>query len=719
MRTIYILIAAMVGFALPMVAQKDWLSFTNGKVIKAVAFENQFVWVGTTGGLVRVDTTTGNARFYNKTYEAIPDNWVSALAIDAKGGKWIGTLAAGLAYYDEKKPLGKEWTKYTFLDGLPSDEIHTLTLEGNILWIGTKRGLVKFDGNSWETFNTLNSSLPDNNILSVKIDKNKIKWIGTAKGIASLDANDKVTKYIDEDVTNKPVTAIAFDIAGAPLLAVEYKVIKLVQKDWVVQKALIEQDYIDNSINHIVTDAAGVTWVATSRGGIFKQNGNDWVAINRQNSRLPSNDINLLEIDNKGSRWVGTNNEGLFKYTGTSDWTQYYTSSSAIPDNTINDLKCDKSGNVWFGSKTQGVLGKFTGYSWQTFSKDNSAIPNSALIISVGLEPNNATRWFGTDTKGVFKFDGKNWTNYNSQNHPLPGAQVSVINFDKKGNQWFGTTDGLARFDGKNNWSVYSRENSTLPANSITSLAFDKNEVLWAGTRNGIARFVDGAFQVLNTENSKLPSDIITVIYIDKKDNKWIGTADKGLIKIDANGDYTTYGLAELGDDRIKAIEYDFDGFLWVGTETGGLARFDGTTWKRFTVKNSGLPLNYISALAIDMVGRLWVGTAGGGIAVYSAKGNLNTAVAEASDNQLLTLNIFPNPTSDILNLTLDFPTKSNLNIQLLDISGRKVRQLMSNAPASAGAAEYHFSLLGLDKGIYLLEVVGGMQRVVKKVVVD
>jgi ligand-binding sensor domain-containing protein len=719
MRNFYVLVAAIFYMIHPAIAQKDWLSFTNGKVINAVAFENQFVWVGTTGGLVRVDTTNGNARFYNKTYEAIPDNWVSALTIDAKGGKWIGTLAAGLAYYDEKKAFGKEWTKYSFLDGLPSDEIHALALEGNTLWVGTKRGLAKFDGNAWETFNMLNSDLPDNNILSIKVDKNKIKWIGTAKGIASLDNTGNMTKYADEDVANKPIAAITFDAQGAPLLAVEYNLVKLVQKDWTVQKAFIDQDYIDNTIHHILTDAAGVTWVATSRGGIFKQNGSDWTVINRQNSRLPSNDINLIAIDNKGSRWVGTNNEGLFKYTGTSNWTQYYTSSSAIPDNTINDLKCDKSGNVWFGSKTQGVLGKFTGYNWQTFSKDNAPIPTNALIISVGLHPDNATRWFGTDTKGVFKFDGKTWTNYHPQDHPLPGAQVSAINFDKKGNQWFGTTDGLARFDGKKSWSVYSLENSTLPANSIATLAFDKNDVLWAGTRNGIARFVDGTFQVLNTQNSKLPSNAITVIYIDKKDNKWIGTADKGLIKIDANGEYTTYSFAELGDDRVKAIEYDLDGFLWVGTETGGLARFDGTTWKRFTVKNSGLPLNYISALAVDVVGRLWVGTAGGGMAVYSAKGNLNTAVAEASDNQLVTLSVFPNPTSDILNLTLNFPTKTNLNIQLLDIAGRKIRQLIQHTPQSAGAVEYQFSLLGLNKGIYLLEVVSDMERVVKKVVVN
>jgi ligand-binding sensor domain-containing protein len=718
MKFFYILCTITLFAISSLSAQQNWLSFTNGKVIKAVAFENQFVWVGTTGGLVRVDTTNGNARFYNKTYEAIPDNWVSSLAIDAKGGKWIGTLAAGLGYYDEKKPFGKEWAKYTFLDGLPSDEIRTLAMEGNILWVGTKKGLVKYDGTTWETFNILNSNLPDNDITTIKIDKNKTKWIGTLKGIAVLDNAGNMTRYNDEDINNKPVSAISFDVQGAPLLALEYNLVKLVNKDWVVQKSFIAPEYIDNAINHVATDAKGSVWVATSRGGIFQQNGAEWKAINRQNSRLPSNDVNLLEIDSKGSRWIGTNNEGLFKYTGATAWTQYFTSSSAISDNIINDLKSDRNGNIWFGTKNAGILSKYAGDIWQTYDKTNSPIPPDALIISVGLNATDGTKWFGTDTKGVFKYDGTTWTNYTPEKSPLPGAQVSVIAFDRRNNYWFGTTDGLAKFDGRSGWTVYNLENSKLPANSITSLAFDKSNILWVGTRNGIVRMVNDNFELLNNQNSQLPSDAVTTIYVDKRNNKWIGTSDKGLVRIDSAGTaYTKFGIAELGDERVKAIEYDNDGMLWVGTEVGGLARFDGKNWKRFTVKNSGLPLNHISALTIDQRGQLWIGTAGGGMAVYSAKGiKLNTAIAD-TEIATASFEVFPNPTTDVINLHIDFLAKSEIDISLYDMSGRKIRQFIKDTPTAIGKMEYNFSLFGVENGIYFLEVKSAVQRMTKKVV--
>ncbi len=131
-----------------------------------------------------------------------------------------------------------------------------------------------------------------------------------------------------------------------------------------------------------------------------------------------------------------------------------------------------------------------------------------------------------------------------------------------------------------------------------------------------------------------------------------------------------------MGDERVKAIEYDNDGMLWVGTEVGGLARFDGKTWKRFTVKNSGLPLNHISALTIDQRGQLWIGTAGGGMAVYSAKGiKLNTATAD-TEMATASFEIFPNPTTDVINLHINFLTKSEIDITLYDMSGEKFDNL-------------------------------------------
>ncbi len=66
---------------------------------------------------------------------------------------------------------------------------------------------------------------------------------------------------------------------------------------------------------------------------------------------------------------------------------------------------------------------------------------------------------------GLAKFDGTNWTVYNTSNSGLPDNYVSSIAIDGSGNKWIGTWHGgLAKFDGTN-WTVYNTSNSGLPDN--------------------------------------------------------------------------------------------------------------------------------------------------------------------------------------------------------------------------------------------------------------
>jgi ligand-binding sensor domain-containing protein len=57
---------------------------------------------------------------------------------------------------------------------------------------------------------------------------------------------------------------------------------------------------------------------------------------------------------------------------------------------------------------------------------------------------------------GLAKFDGVNWTVYNTSNSGLPDNDVTAIAIDGGGNKWIGTYGGgLAKFDGVN-WTVYN-----------------------------------------------------------------------------------------------------------------------------------------------------------------------------------------------------------------------------------------------------------------------
>jgi hypothetical protein len=66
----------------------------------------------------------------------------------------------------------------------------------NNLWIGTNEGLAGFDGSNWQTFNVLNSGLPNNIVVCMSIDVDGNKWIGTYNGLAVFNENGIVS--IDE-----------------------------------------------------------------------------------------------------------------------------------------------------------------------------------------------------------------------------------------------------------------------------------------------------------------------------------------------------------------------------------------------------------------------------------------------------------------------------------------------------------------------------------------
>jgi ligand-binding sensor domain-containing protein len=78
-----------------------------------------------------------------------------------------------------------------------------------------------------------------------------------------------------------------------------------------------------------------------------------------------------------------------------------------------------------------------------------------------------ATNGLEQQAGGLAKFDGVNWTVYNTLNSGLPNNWVYAIAIDGQGNKWIGTLGGgLAKFDGVN-WTVYNTENYGLPFNWV------------------------------------------------------------------------------------------------------------------------------------------------------------------------------------------------------------------------------------------------------------
>jgi ligand-binding sensor domain-containing protein len=347
--------------------------------------------------------------------------------------------------------------------------------------------------NSWVMFNTDNSELPDNNVLSLAMDSYDNKWIGTKfGGLVKFDG--------EEWRIFLPDSAILFP----PLL--EKQSANFLTSDSYAGKTLFLKNAMAsgpqfNAFYDLAIDANDTKWIGSKIGGLIKFDGADWKVFNTDNSGIPDNYAWSLALDDEGDKWIGTKKGGVAKFDG-SKWTVFAKNNSGLPDNDICSVTVDKAGNKWIG--TSNGLAKFDGKNWTVYRTENSGLPANAVCALTIDHKNNI--WIGTHNGGVAKFDGAKWKVYNKANSALPSDDIYSIAFEKANNSvWIGTVDaGLAKFDGLN-WTIFNTLNSGLPQNYIKDILIDNQGNKWIGTELGLAIYrEDGVILSKIVENFSL-----------------------------------------------------------------------------------------------------------------------------------------------------------------------------------------------------------------------
>ena len=86
-KVLLILIIYLTNFA--NAVEPSWINYTNGDNVLVLVEEGNIIWIGTSGGLVKLNKITGIPTFYNGSNSGLPDNNISSLTIDENGTKWI------------------------------------------------------------------------------------------------------------------------------------------------------------------------------------------------------------------------------------------------------------------------------------------------------------------------------------------------------------------------------------------------------------------------------------------------------------------------------------------------------------------------------------------------------------------------------------------------------------------------------------------------------
>lgn len=322
-----------------------------------------------------------------------------------------------------------------------------------------------------------------------------------------------------------------------------------------------------------------------------------------------------VAVDTNNNKWFGTD-QGVAKFDGTT-WTTF-TTSNGLPSNIISCIAVDKNNNVWIGTDGDGVA-KYNGTTWTAYSVSNGLCDNGVSYIAT---ENNGDVWFTSAAGCVSKLSGTTWTPYSS-GLPIDQGSVAGVSFvtvDGSGNKWFGTNKGISKYNGSSFSTIYL----PLSDSSVNSIAIDGGNKKWVGTPVGIS--------VLNS------SDVLTNTYTS---------------------------LDGLYNNFVKDLDFDSHGNLWVGLYTdynndAGISKFDGTNWVSCQIDfPDSVSADWIYRLAVDKNDDVWIAMDYGVIKIDHTSG-----INENTEN--LSMNIYPNPVTEQLNISINTTENSkNRTIEL------------------------------------------------------
>jgi ligand-binding sensor domain-containing protein len=254
--------------------------------------------------------------------------------------------------------------------------------------------------------------------------------------------------------------------------------------------------------------------------------------------------------------------------------------------------------------------------------------------IYCGLEDKSGNLWFGTQGEGVYRYDGKSFFQYTTQDGLSNNHVYSMIQ-DATGNIWFGTAYGLCKYDGKHFSSVpivVADENNfqtdTLPSgkftvdqhgvpapeNIIWSVMQDKKGVFWFGAADGVYcyngisswRFLDDK-NVVNKDSLHLR--MIDCMLEDMNGNIWLCSGmipgNEGITRYDGK---SLSNFKPEGDGWIRNGIEDENGNLYFATRHNGVCRFNGISFTNIT-EQAGIDNGSVNTVLEDKAGNIWIAT--------------------------------------------------------------------------------------------------------------
>jgi hypothetical protein len=379
-------------------AAPKWKSYVDPSLISEISARGGDLYLATTGGLVVYHPSTGKYEQYNNTI-GLPSNFLTCLAVDAKGRLWVGTETAGIARLDGTPgswtvtPLSSTFhglsddrindiavwgdslvyasengaglivedfpgSRFYDRNGLPANVVNAVLPDGDRAWIATSEGVVYLDRFGF-ILSPTDTLFPGYSL--VKTDT--ALWAGTDRGVARLA--DGAAEWVFEQLESPPRPVFSLASDGERLWAgSRARVFRNSGSGW-TQTPLFDfySKYGLNNANcevrAIHPAGGGAAYIGTGdpssqRRGVHLLDFDGTQISERPFNGIPANRVLRLDFDVDESLWISTAGFGVSKLTPEGEWFSYNQATDADSLTSAFNLAliADSQGSKWFSTQS-------------------------------------------------------------------------------------------------------------------------------------------------------------------------------------------------------------------------------------------------------------------------------------------------------------------------------------------------------------------------------
>ncbi len=560
-------------------------------------------------------------------------------------------LQAGHYYYKQ----------ISLKDGLPSTVRCILTDEQGFVWIGTRSGLGRYDGNELKKYIHQADnphSIPHNQINQITEDKQHNIWILTEKGVACYQRQSDDFFLPTDEKGNNIVAYSTCLMKDGVLFGSQNKVyfysyqhssLRLLQtfnqepyfnitllslwnehtllccSRW---QGLLLLDLhtgkhtpppfdCGKEIMNMLIDSHNRIWISPYNEGLscFSHEGKRLASYNTHNSDL-SNNVVLSLAEREGKIWIGTDGGGiniLEPETGDFSLLEHVPGREnySLPANSILCLYNDRNNNMWAGSIRNGLI-SIREVSMKTYTDvlpgNDHGLSNNT-VLSLYQESDNRI-WIGTDGGGINLFNPltekfthfpSTWEDKVASICPFTSGNL-LLSIFSQGVFVFNPSTGK-----KTPFIIIDPETSKRLGSRGKTVNLYQNtphSVLLLGDH--IYRY-DLKEQTFSMATEQQGADIIgTILPIATSQNGIYLNDNKHIFHLDNRTNHLEIIFQCRKDTLINSVSRDEYGNFWIGNNYG-LIHYNPVTQEQTPIPTS--LFEEVNLIVCDRQGKVWIGT--------------------------------------------------------------------------------------------------------------